>query len=145
MTTPVRRPLVVGPAVVLEGPRAVLIGGVLRDLLRAGWFDRLPPASRTEVISIAGALDHVGGQWRVEQARRIAESGKAETLDVSPRGLSEPPDDAIVSVEEASAVLGLSSRRVRQLAALGLGVKRNGIWLLHRDAVLAERERREAA
>ena len=50
-----------------------------------------------------------------------------------------------ISIDEAAGILGVSPRRVRTLAAGGLGRKVGSRWLIDRAAVLAEVERRGAA
>ncbi|MFM9595794.1 helix-turn-helix domain-containing protein [Streptomyces scabiei] len=50
-----------------------------------------------------------------------------------------------ITTGEAAALLGLTERRARQLAAGGMGQRRGGRWVLDRSAVLAYAERRRSA
>lgn len=75
------------------------------------------------------------------EALPFAEDGSAAArlAEVGPPSLHE------ITTDEASALLGVGERRVRQLAAQGMGRRAGGRWLLDRSAVLAEVERRRSA
>lgn len=75
---------------------------------------------------------------REYEALPIAEDGSAATALAEVAPLS--PDE--ITTNEAGALLGLGERRVRQLAAEGMGRQVGGRWLLDRTAVLAYAGRR---
>ncbi|PBC79897.1 hypothetical protein BX265_4726 [Streptomyces sp. TLI_235] len=87
----------------------------------------------------------------VEQTRRaIRRAAKAyEALPRAASGSTEADAPEVgpglpheITTTEASALLALSERRIRQLAAEGMGRQFAGRWLLDRSAVLAYADRR---
>lgn len=117
-------------ATVVSGYPALLAGVALRDLARRGYFDRVPPSVRAELLQVIGDLEKAGRAWQRQAA------GTTETT------ASEIPASSAVSAGEAAALLGVTARRARQLAPVLGGSKRRGAWTLDRSAVLAERQRR---
>ncbi|WP_153453808.1 helix-turn-helix domain-containing protein [Streptomyces smaragdinus] len=78
---------------------------------------------------------------REYEARAVAVDGSAET-EVPEVGASSGHE---VTTGEAAVLLGCTERRVRQLAAGGMGARRGGRWVLDRSVVLAYAERRRTA
>lgn len=117
----------------VRGYVAVLAGVGLRDLARKGFYDRTEPGARAELLAVIAEIERAGSAW---QAGIEAANGNSETspAEIAPR--------SAVSAEQAASLLGVSPRRVRQLAPLIGGVKNGGRWRFERGAVLAERERR---
>ncbi|WP_405924743.1 helix-turn-helix domain-containing protein [Streptomyces sp. NBC_00035] len=128
------------------------VGGALVDGVTAHVLDKvlasphvsevlrsLPPWMRDEVEAGRRAIRRAAREY--EQLGVAAAEGRAET---------EIPEVAAplgheITTGEAAALLGLSERRVRQLAGDGMGQLRGGRWVLDRSAVLAYAERRRAA
>lgn len=85
----------------------------------------------------------IGRAAREYERLPVAVDGTAETPPVE----VGPPSEREIGMftNEAAALLALSERRVRQLAAGGMGRKAGGRWLLDRGAVAAEAARRRSA
>ncbi|MFF7842841.1 helix-turn-helix domain-containing protein [Streptomyces ossamyceticus] len=82
--------------------------------------------------------------------RRAAREFEALPVAVDGSGETEVPEAEAplgheITTGEAAALLGLTDRRVRQLAKGGMGQLRGGRWVLDRSAVLAYAERRRSA
>lgn len=133
--------LIAGPAVIMEGYSALVLAVILRGLARRGQFDTLAATPRANLLQTIAALERVGALWRVEQ-ERISGDGSSET---PPAPEDAPSLQEHMTIEEAAMVLKVTPRRMRQLAAGGLGTKHGHTWLVDRSAVLAEVERREVA
>ncbi|MER5384482.1 hypothetical protein ABT040_30185 [Streptomyces sp. NPDC002688] len=126
--------------------RGALVQGVsahiLAQVLATSNVDRrvryLPPLVRLEWEATRQAIRQAALDY---EAPPIAVDGSTET--------EVPEDEALLGHEittgEAAALLGLTERRARQLAAGGMGQLRGGRWVLDRSAVLAYAERRRAA
>ncbi|MEV6212137.1 hypothetical protein [Kitasatospora sp. NPDC051914] len=95
----------------------------------------LPPDMRAELEATRRAIRRAALLY---EALPRAVNGSAET-DVPE---VEAPLPHEITTTEASTVLGLSERRMRQLAAEGMGRQLAGRWLLDRSAVLAYGHRR---
>lgn len=121
-------------AAVVHGYAAVLAGVGLRDLARRGFFDRVEPAARGELLAVISEIERAGGAW---QAGVELSNGNSETPP------AEIPARSAVSAEQAAVLLSVSPRRVRQMAPLIGGVKNGGRWVFERAEVLAEWERRK--
>lgn len=119
-------------AAVLSGQIAQLAGVALRDLARKGYFDRVAPHARAELLAAIGDLERAG------RARKRPDlpNGSSET-PIAEIGRSSP-----LSADQVAALLGLTARRVRQLAAELGGRLERGRWVFERDAVAAEAARR---
>ncbi|WP_433541159.1 hypothetical protein ACQP10_08520 [Streptosporangium sandarakinum] len=94
---------------------------------------RLTSVQRAELEQVKAAIRRAAKQW--EQLPVSEETPPAETT----------PSSELLTTEEAGALLGTTARRARQLAALGMGVKAGGVWLLSRELVLDYREGRRIA
>ncbi len=131
-----------GPAALVIGYPAVVFTVVLRDLARRGYFGRLAPADRAEVLQLIADIERVGVAWQTKRSAASAPGSPETPLALA---VASSPQHEALTVEEAARMLHLTPRRVRQLAAGGLGTKRGHTWQLDRAAVLAELERREEA
>lgn len=128
-----RDPYVEAGAVVVSGRVAILYAQVL------AWPE------------VAGALDRHADTEEIETRRAMRKAAKryAAQVRASQRSNETPdPADAAtswISAGEAARILGVSTRRVQQLASGGLGEKSAGRWRLDRDlvVVLAEERRSE--
>jgi hypothetical protein len=128
-------PFIPAGAALVSGYPAALLGVVARDYARRGGFDQVPANERAELLQVISALEQAAAAWRAS-ASGNPEPPAAEVVPASLR----------VGTGEAAELLGICERQARSLAP-GLGGRRiGGRWVLDRDAVLAERQRRiEAA
>lgn len=122
----------------VDGVSAHVLDRVLRSPNVEQVLRSLPPWMRSELEATRRAIQRAARDY---EARLVAVDGTAET---------EVPDVGAplgheITTREAAALLGLTERRVRQLAAGGMGRRRGGRWVLDRSAVLAYAERRRAA
>ncbi|WP_345195967.1 hypothetical protein [Streptomyces lavendulae] len=103
--------------------------------------------------NVARILDDLPAWMRpeVDAARRAIRlaAREYEALPIAVAGTSETPVPEVgplspheIDTYQASILLGLGERRVRQLAAGGMGRLVGGRWLLDRSAVLAYAEQR---
>lgn len=98
----------------------------------------LPPWMQPELEATRRAIRQAAHEY--EQLPPAGEgSVETEVPDV------EAPLGHEITTGEAAALLGLTERRVRQLAAGGMGQRKGGRWVLDRSAVLAYAARRRAA
>jgi hypothetical protein len=128
-----------GTAFVFGYPATVFSKG-----LRAAWdrgdFDHLD--SRDELYAHLKAMEYAA--YAHEQRRVSAAPSAVGSPDPNePEIGAQSSHD--MSIDEAAGVLGVTPRRVRQLAPLGLGHKVGATWVCDRAAVMAEAERRRAA
>lgn len=119
--------------VLVDGYPAALLGVALRDLARRGYFDRVPADARAELLATIADLEKAGRAWS-QRAAGSSETARPEVVSPS-----------VLSVDQAAALLGVSARRARQLAPSLGGRKTAGRWVFDRDAVAAERQRREGS
>lgn len=131
-------PFIDPPPAIVHGYAARALATYLRKAWDRGDFVPLPADGREQVYATIKAIEFAGEAW---QRRRVAAVGTSATL-VSAIGAPSPDD---MSIDEAAQVLDVKARRMRQLAAAGLGHKVGAMWVCDRDAVLAEAERRSAA
>ncbi|MGW6915560.1 helix-turn-helix domain-containing protein [Kitasatospora sp. NPDC054939] len=96
----------------------------------------LPPWMRPEVDATRRAVRRAA---RAYEALPTAADGNTELPPDAPG----PQWEHEITTAEAGAILALSQRRIRQIAAAhdGMGRRTGGRWLLDRSAVLAYRER----
>jgi hypothetical protein len=120
-------------AAVISGYSARLVGVALRDLARKGYFDAVAPSARTELLDLIAEIEKAGRAWQISLNEQ---AGNAETPQ------PEIAAQSVMTAEQASTFLGLTARRVRQLAPVIGGHKHRGRWTFDRAAVLAEKERR---
>lgn len=121
----------------VSGLSAHVLDRLFRSPNVAQTLDRilLPPDMRAELEATRRAIRRAALAYA---ARPPAASGstEAEALAV------EAPSSHEITTAEASTLLALSDRRVRQLAAEGMGRRVGGRWLVDRSAVLAYAGRR---
>lgn len=124
-------------AAIVQGQAAVGLAMLLYFATTRGGLTGLPDQIRSATL---GALEAVDLASRAH-VRRVSATGRTEARPVpaAPLSIHEP-----LSVTEAATALGLTERRVRDLAAAGLGYKVGGRWVLDRTSVDRERERRSA-
>ncbi|MFI0482228.1 helix-turn-helix domain-containing protein [Actinomadura sp. 9N215] len=125
----------------IHGVSAHVLDRVLRWPVVAGALDDLPVWMRPEVEAARRAIRWAAAEYEalplVAAADGIAAAQEAETVPPSRHGE--------ITTGEAAGLLRLSERRVRQLAAQGMGRRAGGRWLLDRSAVLAYADRRRSA
>ncbi|MEU2625864.1 hypothetical protein [Kitasatospora sp. NPDC007106] len=131
------RPYVEGAALV-SGVSAHVLDRILASPDVTRIFATMAPWMRPEVEATRRAIHRAALLY---EALPHAANGSAET-DIPE---VEAPLPHEITTTEASAVLGLGERRVRQLAAEGMGRQLAGRWLLDRSAVLAYGDRRRGA
>lgn len=127
-------------AALIGGREAVFLAAVLRrhapDYLRAA-----PVEVRRDVDRAIEALRRAG------EAYRASTSGNAET-ETGPESTESGRSDELMTTAKAAELLGVTDRRVRQLAAAGAGRKVGQTWLIdptHIEARLASAIPKEAA
>jgi excisionase family DNA binding protein len=131
-----------GPVALIDGHAALTLAQVLAGSLRDGLSlnavladSGLKAEEQAEARAAARALAEAGRRWLVgQQAARSSDSGTAATRRNEGVLLSTP-----MSTKDAAAIIGLSPRRIQQLAARGaIGASLVGSrYLLDHDAVLA--------
>lgn len=122
----------------ISGPSAHILDRVLASPNVVRVLDALPPWMRAEVDATRRAIQRAAAAY---EALPISANGNAET-GLAEIGTGSPHE---ISTSEASVLLGLSERRVRQLAAGGMGRRVGGRWLLDRSAVTAYGKRPRSA
>ena len=128
---------------VVSGFAAAWLSRVLRDVRSSGEFRAMPPEGQGQV---AAAMDAIDSGRRTRGASRRRRFSFLLPFPVVMSEVASPEigawsEDEVLSAEEASAVLGVSQRRMRQLGAGGLGRKAGGRWVFGRDVIEAEVER----
>ncbi len=107
---------IIGDAVVLRGPVAAMLavalesvpGGISGFALRRG----VGVNGETALRSAVAALEEAGARWTE------AKSGASRTRSGETGGVAEPASsEAWISPAAAAQILGISTRRVQQLAA----------------------------
>src|SRR5262245_52144284 len=126
--------LVDRPAAVVSGFAAHRIARDLRRLEARGEYDGMHTATRAEIAEAIREVEAAGQAWYAARAR------KSEITDLP----IAAPSSQEISVTEAAHVLGVSTRRIRQLAPL-LGAKVAGRWVLDPDAVAGLAQARKIA
>lgn len=119
----------------VHGVSAHVFDRVLASPHVARILDELPGWMRPEVDAARRAIRLAAREY---EALPIAVAGTAET-PVPEVGPLSPHE---IDTYQASVLLGLGERRVRQLAAGGMGRLVGGRWLLDRSVVLAYAEQR---
>jgi hypothetical protein len=136
---------VAGDFALIGGRTAWHLGRVLAQPRLRGQLEAMvarlamPPEDRLDVLRACEALLKAGAEWRA-----ISVSGSATRARPDEGRHSEcVPSGASISAQEAAAILGLSDRRVRQLApALGGWEDSGGRWRFSSERIGAEREHR---
>ncbi|MEW2135515.1 hypothetical protein AB0892_02705 [Streptomyces sp. NPDC005409] len=133
-SAPVTAPGYVHGALV-HGVSAHVFDRVLSSPNVARLLDDLPLWMRPEVDAARRAIRLAAREY---EGLPVAVAGTTETqaAEVGPLSPHE------IDTYQASVLLGLGERRVRQLAAGGMGRLVGGRWLLDRSAVLAYAEQR---
>lgn len=130
----------VGSAALLHGYSASVAERLMREpvrrALRTGQLERWQAVELAETLR---ALERAAADWR---ASVDGSNGRA-AAEVEPSS----PHEQHVDTAEASEILCVSERRVRQRAAALGGWKAGGRWLFDRDELLAccEHDQRGAA
>lgn len=128
------------PPALVRGYSAHVLGAMLTDAARRGAFDGLSERGYDEVQATVEAIRRAGAAWQAWLERTSA-NGSAET---APAETAQAwSHDRVLEVEQVADMLGVSERRVRQLAPQ-LGSKASGRWTFREADVLAEVERRAA-
>jgi hypothetical protein len=125
----------VAGAALIEGVSAHILSRLLASPHVRGMLqlDRLPAWMAAELAEAQRALARAEAAY---QALPVAADGSAEVELAEIVASSEQ----LLTVAEAAGLLELSERRVRQLAADGMGVKRGGVWLLPVELVELAKE-----
>ncbi len=127
------------PAAIVHGRAAVGVAWLLQRAVNRGDLAGLPGGVHGDTVAAIQAVDLAARAWG---RRTAAVTGR--TAEPSAPDPSVSTHDTVTAAE-AARVLRLSQRRVRDLAAAGLGRKAAGGWLLDRGAVEAEAKRRGCA
>lgn len=135
-----RLPFYDPPPAIVHGYAARALAIYLRSAWERGEFSALPADGREDVRLTISAIAHAGEAW---YRRRPSAHGSAEAF--APEMQAPSDHDVFLTVDEAAGLLGLTPRRVRSLAAAGLGVKVGGVWMLDAEQVELEAKRRAAA
>lgn len=125
-----------GGTVLVAGYLAALTAHGMRAAKRSGEFDGVHPNAKMELDALIAGYARAGEQWQTEREQAIRHEQPAAAEPASPPQL--------MTSKAAAALLGITDRQARNLAASGLGVKIGRRWWLDRAAVLAEKERRAA-
>jgi phage terminase Nu1 subunit (DNA packaging protein) len=121
------------PAHVIDRILARHLAGLLAD-------PRLSDSQRRELESVKADIRKASRRWEAS----ISDDTSYETR--TPETAPSSDEKRVVTVEQASALLGVGVRRTQQLAAGGLGLKVRGRWLLDAEAVTQyRREGRDSA
>lgn len=121
----------------VHGVSAHVLARILAGSNVAAALNSLPSWMRPEIDATCRAIRRAA---RAYEALPPAGGGRAEAVAVD----VGPPLPHEITTREAGALLGLGERRMRQLAAAGMGRRTGSRWLLDRSAVLAYAERRRA-
>lgn len=121
----------------VEGVSAHVLARVLASPNVAQVLRSLPPWMLPELEATCRAIGQAAREY---EQLPVAVDGRSETEVPQ----VETPLGHEITTGEASRLLGLTERRVRQLAAGGMGQRRGGRWVLDRSAVLAYAQRGRA-
>jgi len=128
-------------AAMVSGAPAHVIDRVLRspDVQRV--INNLPPWLRVEVTATVQAIRRAAANYEAQPTapRRNNETPIGETVARSDR-----VRDGWLTTEQAATLLGVSTRRVQQLAVSGLGHKLDRCWRLDPTAIREYGIRRQA-
>ena len=144
MTDRLRPRNYVEAAAIISGASALLIAGFL-ERYRREWREYAAPLSKDMGLQVADTVESIklaADTYRSEVADRASERGNAERKSVEVVSDSSGMDEWI-STSEAAVVLGVTDRRVRQLARGGelAGHRSGGRWQVSRESVLERASR----
>ncbi|MFY1703933.1 hypothetical protein ACN28G_19725 [Micromonospora sp. WMMA1923] len=121
----------------VDGVSAHLLDRLLADARNVRLLAGLPSWMAVEFAPVREAIGRAAAEYL---ARAVAVAGSAETVE--PVGVAASSPDDLLTCAQAAVLLGVSERRVRQLAARGLGSKHAGRWWLSGPLVETLREER---
>lgn len=105
------------PAAIVSGYPALVLTAALRGLAREGFFDRLAPGDRADVLEVIAAIEAAGRAWRGEPG---GVSGRQERPGPALPGVELQSEGvALMTLDQAAASLAVSERTVRRLVAGG--------------------------
>lgn len=105
-------------------------------LLRGVDVGAIPAGGRPQVEATIEAIELAGAAWARKQTIAAVGSSEVVEAEVGAQCAQE------FSVSQAAVLLNLGERRVRSLAACGLGRKVGSVWVLDAAAVLVEAKKR---
>ena len=130
-------------AAIISGPAALLIDSFLAKHLRE-WREHAAPLSKDMGLAVVDTVESIrraADAYRETVGKRASLGGSGE------RKPAEAPQDSAVmewiSTSDASRLLGVTPRRVRQLLLLGelAGRRVDGSWQVDRFSVLERASR----
>ncbi|MEW2421265.1 hypothetical protein AB0911_12045 [Streptomyces nigra] len=122
----------------VQGVSAHVLDRVLASPNVAEVLRQLPPWMRPELEETCRAIGRAAREYE-QLPHAAAGSPETEVPEVA------APLGHEITTREAGALLGVTERRARQLAAGGMGQLRGGRWVLDRSVVLAYAEQRRSA
>jgi excisionase family DNA binding protein len=127
--------------VVLAGWAAFAIARLLAGSGCRQQIEDMPPGMRAPIEDAIADLQRAGQAWQKRHEER--DGGPAAPVRTALPLLSETDVNAVVTTEEASALLDVGTRYVRKLIDSGVlpARRERGRWLIDRAAVLAHQEK----
>ena len=131
-------------AALVSGPSALVLVGFL-EKHRREWREHAAPLSKGMGLQVADTIESIK---RAADAYRESVGKRASVGGSEQRKPAEDPPDSVdmkwISTSDASQLLGVTPRRVRQLLLLGelAGRRSNGRWQVSRSSVLDRAEGR---
>lgn len=123
-------------AAYVEGVSAHVLAELLATPAARRYLRARPPALQGAIEEAVTAIRQAARTYEAMLAPASV-SGSAET----PLAEIVQPFEREIGTREAAALLGVTERRVRQLAAGGMGRRVGGRWLLDRTEVEEHRRR----
>ncbi|MFE7980597.1 helix-turn-helix domain-containing protein [Streptomyces cellulosae] len=124
-------------AAVVEGAAAHILAELLATPGVRRYLRSRPATLQRDIEQAVAAIRRAAVAYETALVSATSGTGNAET----PGPEIVQPFDREITTGEAAALLGLSERRARQLAAGGMGRRAGGRWLLDRTAVEEYRRR----
>lgn len=127
--------------VVLAGWAAFAIARLLAASGCRQQIEDMPPRMRVPIEEAIADLQRAGQAWQKRHKER--DDGPAAPAEAALPLSSETDMNAVVTTEEAGALLDVGTRYVRKLVESGVlpAHRERGRWLIDRAAVLAHKER----
>lgn len=122
------RPPYVSEAAIASGFAAHVVDRILAAYLPP-YLMAMDEQQRAEVIAFRDAVRRAADAYLARPRTDIADIPQTDM------GASSNRESPSVTASEAAALLGITTRHARRLAAAGLGRKVAGRWVLNRDAV----------